>query len=226
METPPKGVNCHSGKAFHERAGCSVSLALLEAACWRLDFFLPSRFVIRIFSSVLTAEQVRRLLKLEPLGVEGGLFAEVYRSTQRLPRNALLGCYSGERSLSSAIYYMLTPETFSAIHRLKGDEIYHFYLGDPVEMLKLKPDGSAEALMLGQNIGAGMRLQQVVCGGTWQGSRLAPGGTFALMGTTMAPGFDAADFELGDREKLSDAYPAYAPLIAMLTREVAGTAKV
>jgi uncharacterized protein len=177
--------------------------------------------VIRIFRAVLTADDVCRLLKLEPLDVEGGLCAEVYRSTYRLPKQALSPCYSGERSLSTAIYYMLTPETFSAMHRLKGDEVYHFYLGDPVEMLKLRPDGSAEALLLGQNISAGMRLQQVVCGGTWQGSRLAPGGTFALMGTTMAPGFDPADFELGDREKLSAAYPAYAPLIAMLTRQAA-----
>jgi len=175
---------------------------------------------------VLTAEQVRKLLKLEPLGVEGGLFAEVYRSAQRLPPDALSKCYAGERSLSTAIYYMLTPETFSAMHRLKGDEIYHFYLGDPVEMLKLKPDGSAEALLLGHNLAAGMRVQQLVCGGTWQGSRLAPGGTFALMGTTMSPGFDAADFELGNREDLSAAYPAYAPLIAMLTRYAAGAAGI
>ena len=174
--------------------------------------------VVRILQRMLTAEEVRRLMKLEPLAAEGGLFREAYRSAHRLPREALSKCYPGERSLSTAIYYLLTPETFSAMHRLRGDEVYHFYLGDPVEMLKLKPDGSAEALLLGQDISGGMRLQQVVCGGTWQGSRLVPGGSFALMGTTMAPGFDPADFELGKREELSAAYPAYAPLIAMLTR--------
>ncbi|HXX02644.1 MAG TPA: cupin domain-containing protein [Candidatus Acidoferrales bacterium] len=167
---------------------------------------------------MLTAKEVCKLLKLEPLVAEGGFFAETYRSAHRLPKGALSNCYPGERSQSTAIYYLLTPETFSAMHRLRGDEVYHFYLGDPVEMLKLKPDGSAEALLLGQDIGGGMRLQQVVCGGTWQGLRLAPGGSFALMGTTMAPGFDPADFELGRREELSAAYPAYAPLIAMLTR--------
>jgi len=95
---------------------------------------------------MLTAEQVRKLLKLEPLPGEGGLFAEVYRSAHRLPKEALPNCYAGERPLSTAIYYMLTPDTFSAMHRLKGDEIYHFYLGDPVEMLMLKPDGTAEAV--------------------------------------------------------------------------------
>lgn len=181
-------------------------------------FFLPSGALVRIFATVLTAEQVRKLLKLEPLAGEGGFFAEAYRSAHQLPKEALPKCYSGERSLSTAIYYMLTPDAFSAMHRLKGDEVYHFYLGDPVEMLMLKPDGTAEAILIGPDIAAGMRVQHKVCGGTWQGSRLAPGGKFALMGTTMAPGFDPADFELGKRDELTARYPVYAPLIAMLTR--------
>jgi len=179
---------------------------------------LPSRAVVRIFAAVPTADEVRKLLKLEPLPGEGGLFAEAYRSAHRLPKEALPKCYSSERPLSTAIYYMLTPDTFSAMHRLRGDEVYHFYLGDPVEMLMLKPDGSAEAILIGQDLAAGMRVQHKVCGGTWQGSRLAPGGKFALMGTTMSPGFDPADFELGKRDDLSAAYPKYAPLITMLTR--------
>jgi uncharacterized protein len=154
-----------------------------------------------ISASILTAKQIQDLLKLEPLQPEGGYFAESYRS-----------------ALSSAIYYMLTPDAFSAMHRLKGDELYHFYLGDPVEMLMLKPDGSAEALLLGQNVLSGMRVQHTVPGGTWQGSRLAPGGKFALMGTTMAPGFDQQDYEPGKRDTLSAQYPAYAPLITFLTR--------
>ncbi len=151
--------------------------------------------------SMVTAKQIQELLKLQPLQLEGGHFAETYRSP-----------------FSSAIYYMLTSDTFSAMHRLPGDEIYHFYLGDPVEMLLLKPDGTAEALLLGQNISAGMRLQHSVPGGTWQGSRLAPGGKFALMGTTMAPGFDPKEYEPGKREALSIQYPAYAPLIAFLSK--------
>jgi predicted cupin superfamily sugar epimerase len=150
---------------------------------------------------MLTAKQVQELLTLQPLEVEGGYFSESYRSPY-----------------STAIYYMLTPETFSAMHRLRGDEVYHFYLGDPVEMLMLKADGTAEALLLGQNLGAGMRVQHTVPGATWQGSRLAPGGKFALMGTTMAPGFDPQEYEPGMRDALSAQYPAYAPLIAFLTR--------
>lgn len=167
---------------------------------------------------VLTVPQIKDLLKLQPLPSEGGFFAEVYRSTCKLPSSALPSGYADERSLSTAIYYLLTPENFSAIHRLRGDEVYHFYLGDPVEMLLLKQDGTAEAVLEGPDIAAGMRLQQVVAGGTWQGARLAPGGQYALMGTTMAPGFDPADFELGNRDQLSAQYPRYSPLIAMLTR--------
>jgi len=85
-------------------------------------------------------------------------------------------------------------------------------------MLLLKPDGTVETVLLGQNISAGMRVQHAVAGGTWQGSRLAPGGKFALMGTTMAPGFDPKEYEPGKRDALSAQYPAYAPLIAFLTK--------
>ena len=167
---------------------------------------------------MLTAKQIQEFLKMRPLPVEGGYFVETYRSKFTLAQPSLPPSYPGERAISTAIYYMLTPDTFSALHRLRGDEVYHFYLGDPVEMLMLKPDGSAEAILIGQDLAAGMRVQHKVCGGTWQGSRLAPGGKFALMGTTMSPGFDPADFELGKRDDLSAAYPKYAPLITMLTR--------
>lgn len=167
---------------------------------------------------MLTAKEVQELLKLQPLRPEGGYFSEVYRSEFTLSRTALPPGYSGERSLSTAIYYMLTPDTFSAIHRLKGDEIYHFYLGDPAEILLLEPDGRAESVLLGQDIVSGMRVQQVVPAGVWQGSRVAPGGKFALLGTTMSPGFDPADFELGMRDELSARHSDYAALIALLTR--------
>ena len=165
-----------------------------------------------------SAKEIQELLKLQPLPVEGGYFAETYRSKFTLSPRSLSSGYSGERALSTAIYYMLTPDTFSAMHRLKGDEVYHFYLGDPAEMLILKPDGTGETLVMGQDIVSGMRLQHVVRGGSWQGSRLVPGGKFALLGTTMAPGFDPADFELGARGELTARYPAYAELLAALTR--------
>jgi uncharacterized protein len=167
---------------------------------------------------MLTADQIREFFQMQPLPVEGGYFAESYRSPLTIPSQSLPPGYPRERSIATAIYYLLTPDTFSAVHRLRGDETYHFYLGDPVEMLQLKPDGTGAAILLGQNIASGMRLQHTVPGCAWQGSRLAPGGNFALMGTTMAPGFDPADCELGNRAELCARYPAYAPLITMLTR--------
>lgn len=167
---------------------------------------------------MLTADQIRELLKMQPHPIEGGFFVETYRSKEKFPGNSLPASYEGERAIATAIYYLLTPDTFSALHRLRGDEIFHFYLGDPVEMLQLAPDGSGETVLLGPDLAAGMRLQHTVPAGTWQGSRLVPGGRYALLGTTMAPGFDARDYESGQRDELIARYPQYAPLIAMLTR--------
>lgn len=172
---------------------------------------------------MLTAAQVIETLKLKPLATEGGYFAETYRSDLALPATALParfgGSENGMRSLATAIFYLLTPDTFSAMHRLRADEIYHFYLGDPVELLELRPDGSAEAVVLGQGIAAGMLLQHLVRAGVWQGSRLVTGGAWALLGTTMSPGFDSADIELGKRAELADQYPRHSQLIAALTRD-------
>ena len=167
---------------------------------------------------MLTADQIRALLKLEPHPIEGGYFVETYQSALRIPKALLPEDYPSDRAAGTAIYYMLTPETFSALHKLPGDEIFHFYLGDPVETLQLHPDGRGEITVLGQDIATGMRPQHVVRGGVWQGSRLRPGGSYALLGTTMSPGFDYKDYETVSRETLTKLYPAYSTLIASLTR--------
>ncbi|OGG52772.1 MAG: hypothetical protein A3F84_10045 [Candidatus Handelsmanbacteria bacterium RIFCSPLOWO2_12_FULL_64_10] len=166
----------------------------------------------------MTVEQIKALLSLEPHPAEGGYFAETYRSGERIPKDALPARYGDARSLGTAIYYLLTPETFSAVHRLRSDEVFHFYLGDPVEMLQLWPDGSGRTVTLGSDILNGMRPQVVVPKGAWQGSRLMPGGRFALLGTTVAPGFDFADYEAGGREALVSAYPRFRDLIIALTK--------
>jgi hypothetical protein len=167
---------------------------------------------------MITAEEAIHLLGLKPHPVEGGYFAETYRSDERLPAGCLPEGYGGERSLFTAIYYLLTPGTFSALHRLRSDEVFHFYLGDPVEMLLLWPDGTGRVLVLGHDLLNGLRLQAVVPRGVWQGARLRPGGRFALLGTTVSPGFDFADYEAGDREALASAYPRFRRLIRALTR--------
>jgi hypothetical protein len=167
---------------------------------------------------MITADELIKLLHLEPLSLEGGFFVETYRSKDLVPQTALPPGYSGARSVCTAIYYLLTPDTFSAIHRLHGDEIFHFYLGDPVEILQLGPESKAGIATLGPDLARGMMLQYVVPGGVWQGSRLREGGRYALLGTTVAPGFDYQDFELGARSALQEQYPQFSSLISQLTR--------
>jgi predicted cupin superfamily sugar epimerase len=167
---------------------------------------------------MLTAQQIIDRLHLVPLTIEGGYFRETYRSTLTLPVGALPATYGGDRHVSTAIYYLLTPDTFSAIHRVKSDEVFHFYAGDAVEMLQLWPDGSGKTLFIGNDLAAGHAPQVVVPADVWQGCRLAPGGRWALMGCTVAPGFEYADYQAGKREELTAAYPRFAELIAALTR--------
>src|SRR5262245_20016414 len=99
-----------------------------------------------------TANQLLRHLQLQPLLQEGGFFAETYRSPARIEPSSLGIEYPSERSLATAIFYLLTPGTMSTLHKLRGDEMYHFYLGGPVEMLQLFPDGSSNVVVLGQDI--------------------------------------------------------------------------
>jgi predicted cupin superfamily sugar epimerase len=164
-----------------------------------------------------SAERIAAMLKLKPLPAEGGRFVETYRSADRIPRASLPQRYTGDRPHCTAIYYLLTPDTMSAMHRLASDEIYHFYLGDPVEMLQILPDTSFRVLRLGSDVLGGMEPQVVIPAGVWQGSRLLPGGQFALLGTTVAPGFDAADCEQGRRENLTKLCPGARDLITALT---------
>jgi len=166
----------------------------------------------------MTADEIKKLLQLEPLRVEGGFFRETYRSRWNVTEEYLPEGTRGSRSIGTAIYFMLTPDTFSALHRMPGTEIFHFYLGDPVVMLQLQRDGKSQTIALGSDLAAGQRPQVVVRGHVWQGSRLAPGGKWALMGTTMSPGFDYADFELGDQEQLIAQYPEAAEKIRRYTR--------
>ncbi len=166
----------------------------------------------------MDVDQLKNLLGLEPLPEEGGFFTETYRSTVVLPAEAIPADYGGARCASTAIYYLLTPDTFSALHRLPGDEIFHFYLGDAVELLELRANGEGRVVHLGPDLRAGMKLQHVIEAGTWQGSRLARGGRFALLGVTVAPGFEFQDYCPGDRDELVRAYPELAEMIRSLTR--------
>ncbi len=163
----------------------------------------------------MSADDLIRHLGLQPHPKEGGFFRETYRSVESYP--TLPPRYQGSRSASTAIYYLLTPNTYSALHRLQTDEIFHFYLGDPIRMLQLDADGQGRTIVLGPDVLNGQHLQVLAPRGVWQGSCLEPGGVFALLGCTVAPGFEYVDYESGDRQALTAQYPAFAEMIRRLT---------
>ncbi len=138
---------------------------------------------------------------------EGGFFAETYRSARSF----------GDRALSTAIYFLVTAASPSRMHRVASDEMWHFYGGDTLEMLQLDPDGCSRVFAIGSRIEAGERPQILVPAGVWQGVRVVPGGSYALVGATVTPGFDFDDFEMGDRAALRERYPACAALLAALS---------
>ncbi|HEY9787763.1 MAG TPA: cupin domain-containing protein [Candidatus Obscuribacterales bacterium] len=165
------------------------------------------------------AEKLIALLDLKPLPNEGGYFKETYRSQDILPANCLSNRYGEDKNASTCILYLITEQSFSALHKLKSDEIYHFYLGDPVELVAMHPDGQLKISVLGTDLANGAAPQAVIEAGCWQGSRLAQGGQYALMGCTVAPGFDFSDYEDGDRNGLIDLFPQHREIIIRYTRE-------
>lgn len=167
----------------------------------------------------LTAKELIEHFHLEPLEGEGGYFRSTYVSGDRLSPEVFSDRYPprSRKPAGTAILYLITPDSFSRLHRLPTDEIFHFYLGDPVQMLQIPPQGGEpRSLLLGQDIAAGMQVQALAPARWWQGTRLVDGGEYALLGTTMAPGYTDADYEDADREQLQQQYPAWAEEIAGL----------
>jgi len=164
----------------------------------------------------LTAAEIKELLHLEPHPVEGGWFRRTY--TSNLTVAIERGSGPVTRAMGTAIYYLLEPGTFSEMHVLGSDELFHFYLGDPVEMLQLWPDGSSRLLTLGQDLAAGQHVQLLVPAGVWQGTRLVGGGQVALLGCSVVPGFDFADYTSGGHSELAAKWPGEAERIQQLTR--------
>jgi uncharacterized protein len=160
----------------------------------------------------LTAAEIRKLLKLEPHPVEGGWYRRTYTSEVSV---ALL---RGVRPYGTAIYYLLEEGTFSEMHMLASDEMFHFYLGDPVEMLQLLPDGGSAVFTLGPDLAAGQQVQLTVPAGVWQGTRLVEGSKMALLGCTVTPGFDFADYRNTTADELIATWPLEAERIRKLTR--------
>jgi uncharacterized protein len=167
----------------------------------------------------MTADEVKKLLNLAPHPREGGFYVRTYESGEQVPASAFADSrYAGPRHTGTAIYYFLEPGTFSEIHRLKSDEIFHFYLGDTVEMLQLHPNGRGEIIRIGNRLDQDERPQVLAPRNVWQGSHLAPGGKWALLGCTVSPGFEFEDYEVMSRAELIADWPEFTGLIRQLTQ--------
>ncbi len=164
----------------------------------------------------MNALEIIELLDLKP-HPEGGYFRESYRSHGVIPSDALPSEYEGQRNISTAIYYLLDKGARSKIHRVASDEMWHHYLGGPLKIVEIMPDGSATETIVGPEIEHGQVLQHVVPAGRWFGAYLPEGSDYALAGCTVAPGFDFADFELGKVEDLLRQFPGAEDAIRTLT---------
>ena len=168
-----------------------------------------------------TAAALIQHFRMTQVPQEGPWFTLTYTSEDVLPHAALPERYDGPRAAGSAIIGLITRAEFSALHRLKSDEIWHYYGGDALRMLVLHPDGQGEEVVLGPDVLGGQKLQYVVPRGSWQGAMPigTAADTYSLFGDTLAPGFAYADFEMGYRSELQQAYPQFAAIIARLTRK-------
>jgi uncharacterized protein len=164
----------------------------------------------------LTADDIKRTLNLQPHPT-CGFVSETYRSTLEIPASAMPAEYGSPPPYGSVLYFLVSPERRLALHRIRSDQMYHHYLGDPLEVLLLYTDGRGEVRVVGSDLTAGMRPQLVIPGGTFHVSRVRAGGSYALLGTSEWPGVDPPDVEVGDPAKLMTAYPSLREQIRELT---------
>ncbi|MEY8215820.1 MAG: cupin domain-containing protein [Colwellia sp.] len=149
---------------------------------------------------------------------EGGFFANTYTADEKILKNALPDRYSGDRSFSTGIYFLIGSENFSALHRLKSDEMWHFYDGESLTVHVFDENGKYSPIHLGRNIEKGEKLQAVVKAGDIFGASIESPDAYSLVGCTVAPGFQFEDFELMKRAPLIEKYPEHKVLIEKLTR--------
>lgn len=168
-------------------------------------------------NKMLTAKQFIEQYYLQP-HPEGGWYKETYRSSETIAAASLPGRFTGNRNFSTAIYFLLEQGNFSAFHRIKSDECWHFYAGQTLHVYVLHDDGKMEIIKLGNNIADGELFQYVVPANCWFASIPAAESNFCFVGCTVAPGFDFADFEMANSDELSKLYPQHESLIKQLCR--------
>jgi len=164
-----------------------------------------------------TAEYWIAKLALQP-HPEGGYFREIYRATEQVAAAALPARYQGPRAFSTSIYFLLAGAQISALHRLASDEQWHFYAGAALRLAMIAPDGTSREVRLGRRAAGREQFQAVIPAGTWMGARLAGRRGYALIGCTVAPGFEFRDFAAGQRPDLLERFPRHRKLITALTR--------
>jgi len=157
-------------------------------------------------------------LNLQP-HPEGGYYKETYRSVESIDKESLNDDFSGKRNYSTAIYFMLTSDSFSAFHRINQDEIWHFYKGTPIKLHIISSRGIYSNVIIGNDIDKGQLPQYTVPGKDWFAAELMDKNSYALVGCTVAPGFDFEDFELPSRKHLISKFPEHESIIAQLTRK-------
>jgi len=167
--------------------------------------------------SMLTPQQLIGQFSLQP-HPEGGWYKQTYQSPERMAAGSLPERFGGDRPFSTAIYFLLEQGNFSAFHRIKSDEAWHFYAGGELRVYVILPDDSLQIISLGNEPGSGQSFQYVVPANCWFASRPAPGTAFSFVGCTVAPGFDFEDFELAEASALIQRYPQHATIIGELCR--------
>jgi predicted cupin superfamily sugar epimerase len=168
-------------------------------------------------NQMLTAQQLVELYNLQP-HPEGGYFKETYRATESINAEALPKRFTGDRRIATGIYFLLEGEQFSAFHRIKSDEMWHFYAGHALNIYVIHLSGELEIIRLGSDVLDGQTFQAVVPANCWFASRPAIKNTYSFVGCTVAPGFDFEDFEMADKISLSNEYPRNETLISALCR--------
>lgn len=149
---------------------------------------------------------------------EGGFYKETYRSPQQFDAEIIFNDVKGSRNFSTAIYFLIEKNNFSALHRIKSDEIWHFYTGDALEVIEIDASGNLKTTLIGNKYKNGEVFQYTVKANTWFGSRVVEGGEFSLVGCTVSPGFDFNDFELAHRDELLREFPRHRKVIEEMTR--------
>jgi predicted cupin superfamily sugar epimerase len=148
---------------------------------------------------------------------EGGFFKETYRASDTIPEGVFGDRFNGPRSVTTGIYYLLEAGDFSAFHRIRSDEMWHFYAGGSLE-LHILHEGHHRAVRIGRHVYDGETLQYVVPAGAWFAATPVKGALYSLLGCTVSPGFDFVDFEMASPTELIREYPAFSRVISTFSR--------